>query len=228
MFLDRNSPFLSAQGQREIEDFSQYPYYSAGWWKDPFRSDGGLTLLADGAALGHSASMKVPPAEGLAVAVLVNGEVPDGFTVELCDLLLRAAGFNAPPASHDIPAAFVPHPAGEDSLWWGSWNGFVKTSTSEIPIRVMLNAGGLSAALGSDSLKHADATVSYGLMESQLSGGLPLSSVAGLPHTIEITLRRSGDLLTGYVSAVAKLGDRPFLMLPFYVSLKRSPGIHSR
>ena len=92
VLLDPGSRFLSAASKSALTDFSEYPFYSSGWWKDPFRPTG-LTLLADGAALGHAASMKVLPREGVAVAVLVNGSAPDGFTLGLCDLLLRAAGY---------------------------------------------------------------------------------------------------------------------------------------
>jgi hypothetical protein len=66
--------------------------------------------------------------------------------------------------------------------------------------------------------------VGGGLLEASIAGGLPMAETAGQPHTLGLKLRRVGAVLVGYVSAQVKLGDRPFLMLPFPVCLWRTDG----
>jgi CubicO group peptidase (beta-lactamase class C family) len=214
--------FLNAKSRAELTDFSSYPFYSSGWWKDPFRSTG-LSLLADGAAFGHSASMKVLPAEGLAVAVIVNGGVDDGFTLGLCDLLLRAAGFTPPaPLSHEIPAEFVDRPVAKEAGWAGNWVGVVRAPSGELPIRIIIDSTGMQAAVGSADLQRVQGMISNGILEGRIPGELHRADVGGQAHTLGVRLRRAGDAITGYVAAQAKLTDRPFVVLPFYVSLKRN------
>jgi len=221
VLLDPNSQFLSAKSKSALTDFSQYPFYSTGWWKDPFRPSG-LTLLADGAALGHAASMKVLPKEGLAVAVLVNGSAPDGFTLGLCDLLLRAAGYvNEVSSNHDIPAEFRDVPVAQDTTWRGTWTGVVRTPTGNVPIRFAFDSTGMRTAVGDSSFQAAKGTISYHVLEASIAGELPRPDVAGVAHKLGVRLLQQNGLLTGYVVATAQLGDRPFLMLPYYVSARR-------
>jgi len=56
---------------------------------------------------------------------------------------------------------------------------------------------------------------------SSIPGELPKSDVAGVSHKLGVRLQRQHDSLTGYVVATAQLGDRPFLMLPYYLSATR-------
>jgi hypothetical protein len=226
VFLDPHSKFLSAKTKAEIFDFSQYPFYSAGWWRDPFRAEG-LTLVADGAAVGHSASLKILPDEGIAVAVLVNATVPDGTTMALCDLLLKAAGYDIPTVTMaELPPQFIDHPVSGDTRRFGSWSGLVHAGDQDVPIVITIDLSGFRGAVGTNAAAPPDAkraTESIGVLETSISGSVPSSAVAGQPHTLQIKLRRSGPLLTGYVSALARLGDRPLYMLPYFVSLERQP-----
>jgi hypothetical protein len=222
VILDPDNNFLSSRVRQNLTDFSQYPYYSAGWWRDPFRLDG-LTLVADGAAFGHSASMKVLPAEGIAVAVTVNGPVPDGFTLELCDLLLRAArDGNAIPTKNEIPPEFRDRPVTADTSWLGNWTGYIRTPVATVPIRLSVDSLGMMAALGDAPLQRVNALLSQGLLESKVPGELPRSAVAGLSHELRAELRKNGNGVSGYVSARTQLTGRPFLVLPFFVSLQRT------
>lgn len=221
VLLDPGSRFLSAKSQSALRDFSQYPFYSSGWWKDPFRTNG-LTLLADGAAFGHAATMKVLPQEGIAVTVLVNGAVPDGFTIGLCDLLLRAAGFaNDVPTNQEIPTEFRDVPVAQDTTWRGAWSGVIRTPEGAVPVRFVFDSTGMSASLADAPLQRADGTISNHILEASLPGELPRKDVAGVAHKLGVKLQREKGLLTGYVVAMAQLGDRPFLMLPYYVSATR-------
>jgi hypothetical protein len=222
VLLTPDNNFLSARVRQNLTDFSQYPFYSTGWWKDPFRLEG-LTLLADGAAFGHSASMKVLPAEGIAVAVTVNGAVPDGFTLELCDLLLRAARDGQTiPTKKEIPAEFRDRPVTTDTSWLGNWTGYITTPSATVPIKLSFDSVGMMAALGDAPLQRVDASLSGGILESKIPGELPRSAVAGLPHQLRSEFRQNGNGASGYVTARTQLTDRPFLVLPFFVSLERA------
>lgn len=223
VILRPDDNFLTAHVRENLTDFSQYPFYSTGWWKDPFRL-GGLTLLADGAAFGHSASMKVLPEEGIAVAVTINGAAPDGFTLELCDLLLRAArDGQVIPTKKEIPPQYVDRPVTSDTSWLGNWTGYIKTPSATVPIRLSFDSAGMLAALGDTPLQRMSASLSQGLLESKIPGELPRSVVAGLPHELRSELRKTGNDVSGYISARTQLTDRPFFVLPFFVSLQRSP-----
>jgi CubicO group peptidase (beta-lactamase class C family) len=223
VILQPNDQFLGARSRSQLTDFSSYLFYSTGWWKDPFRSSG-LSLVADGAAFGHSASMKVLPAEGLAVAVIVNGAVDDGFTLGLCDLLLSAAGFNPPagPTSQEIPVQFRDRPVAGEPSWAGKWEGTVRARSANVPIRIVIDSTGMKAIVGSGDLQLVSGSISNGILEARVPGEVPRADVGAQGHTLSVRLRRNGDALTGYVSAQAKLTDRPFVVLPFYVSLKKT------
>jgi CubicO group peptidase (beta-lactamase class C family) len=226
VFLAPRGDFLSARARADLVAFDQYPYYSAGWWRDPYRLKG-LTLLADGAAMGHAASLKVLPAEGVAVAVMVNATVPDAFTLALCDLVLEAAGFDSALVTRpDLPPEVIDHPVAGDSAWRGRWTGFAHVLGHRVPVRVVIDSSGFAGVVGDVSAllpKPRDSKQSNGVLETGISGALPSAAVAGQSHTLQVKLRRSGTSLTGYVSAASRFGDLPFFMIPYFVSLTRTP-----
>jgi CubicO group peptidase (beta-lactamase class C family) len=226
LFLAPRAGFLSERARAELLAFDEYPFYSAGWWKDPFRARG-LTLIADGAAVGHAASLKILPGEGVAVAVLVNATVPDGFTLGLCDLLLHAAGYDSATVTRkELPAEFVDHPVAGDTAWSGRWVGSVRVGDRNVSAWIVIDSSGFSGAVGAGATqasRSVRATQSNGVLEARIAGALPAESVAGKPHTLQIRLRRSGEVLSGYVTASARSGDRPYFMLPYFVLLRREP-----
>jgi hypothetical protein len=225
VFLSPEPRFLSAKSRAELFAFGDRSYYSAGWWRDPFRVSG-LTLVADGAAVGHSASLKVLPKEGVAVAVLVNATMPDGFTLGLCDLLLRAAGYDSALVTRpDLPPEFVDHPIAGDTAWLGNWTGYVQVGDERVPARIIVDSSGFRGVVGNDALpvQSRHASESNGVLETRIAGVLPPKAVAGQTHSLQIQLRRTGAMLTGYVTALARVKDRPLFMLPYFVSLSREP-----
>jgi CubicO group peptidase (beta-lactamase class C family) len=224
LVLRPDRAFLGDSSRASLLRFDGSPLYSLGWWRDPFRPDQ-VMLVADGAAFGHQATLKIYPDHGLAVAVLTNGSAREGFTLELCDLLLAAADSALPPAK-GIPAEFIPKSLAGDSSFAGEWTGRVSLAHGSVPVRWLVAADGKArGVVGSDTLAAArNAEVGGGLLEASIAGGLPMAETAGQPHTLGLKLRRVGAVLVGYVSAQVKLGDRPFLMLPFPVCLWRTDG----
>jgi CubicO group peptidase (beta-lactamase class C family) len=222
LFLHPDRAFLSDSSRALLLRFEKRSVYSLGWWRDPSRLDDVLPL-ADGAAFGHAASLKVFPAHGVAVAVLVNGTARDGFTLELCDLVLAAADSALPPAK-PFPASFLPKPVASDTSFAGEWTGRVSLAHGSVPVRWTLAPDGSArAAVGADTLAPVrGAEVGGGILEAPIAGALPLSETAGQPQKLEIKLRRVGAVLAGYVAAQVRLGDRPFLVLPFPVCLRRA------
>jgi hypothetical protein len=166
--------------------------------------------------------MKVLPAEGVAVAVVVNGAVPDGFTLELCDLLLRAAlDGKTIPTKKEIPPQFLDRPVTADTSWRGNWSGYVQTPTGKVSIRLSFDSAGMMAAIGGAPLQRTKGLVSQGILEATLAGELPRDVVAGLPHQVRSEFRLNGNGISGYITARTQLAERPFLVLPFFVSLRR-------
>jgi len=222
VFLRPDRAFLGDEARASLMRFEDKGFYSLGWWRDPFRADHVL-LVADGAAYGHAASLKIFPRDGIAVAVLTNGSARDGFTLELCDLVLAAADSAFPP-SQPFPAAFLPKPLAGDSSFVGEWMGRVSLARGSVPVRwIVAPDGSARGVVGSDTLAPArNAEVGGGLLESRIAGALPVAETAGQPHTLGLKLRRVGPVLAGYVNAQVRLGERPFLVLPFSVCLWRT------
>jgi CubicO group peptidase (beta-lactamase class C family) len=222
LFLAPDRAFLGDSSRASLLHFDGF--YSLGWWRDPFHS-GEAMPVADGAAYGHQATLKVYPAHGIAVAVLTNGSVREGFTLELCDFVLAAAD-SAYPKAQPIPASFFPKPLAGDSSFAGEWTGRVSLPHGAVPVRFIVPADGKArGVVGEDTLAVVrDAEVNGGLLEADIAGAMPQAETAGQPNTLGIRLRRVGPVLAGYVNAQVKLGDRPFLMLPFAVCLWRTDG----
>lgn len=219
VFFDSASGFLDSGSRQAFIDPGGFPYYSHGWWR--FAADSGRTaLVADGAAYGYAASAKVLPGQRIAVAVLVNGGVDDGFTLALCDYILAAYGARL--STFIIPAEFVDRPAPTDSTWAGRWAGTVLTPMGSIPIRLAMDSTTLSVALGTGNLQPVpNSAVSNHVLSADIAGALPDSVLNHRPHRLSITLRRYGERLTGYVSATVSENEKPLLVVPFYAELRR-------
>jgi hypothetical protein len=93
-----------------------------------------------------------------------------------------------------------------------------------VPVRwTVARDGSARGVVGDDTLAVArNAEVGGGLLEARIAGTLPVAEAAGQQHTLNLKLRRVGPVLAGYVSAQVRLGDRPFLLLPFPVCLWRT------
>jgi CubicO group peptidase (beta-lactamase class C family) len=224
LFLRPDRAFLGDSSRASLLRFDGSPLYSLGWWRDPFRADH-VMLVADGAAYGHQATLKIFPEHGLAVAVLTNGSMREGFTLELCDLILAAADSAFPPAG-PIPASFIPKPLVGDTAFVGEWTGRVSLARGFVPVRwVAAPDGNARGVVGGDTLSVVrNAEIGGGLLEARIAGSLPVVETAGQGHTLGLKLRRVGAVLVGYVSAQVRLGERPFLVVPFPVCLWKTHG----
>ena len=233
IFLSPDTTFLSTRSRALFRTFDAFPYYSLGWWGDPFRP-AGTTLVADGAAYGHSATMKIMPDAGIAAVILVNSTAPNGFTLGLSDFALRVADSTLSAPSADVPAGFIPTPVGRDTTYIGRWTGTLRIPGGTVPVHWTVDADGkTSGVIGNGPpAPVSGAEVGDGLLETNIGGALPLSATAGQPHRLRMNLRRRGSALVGYVTASTSLGDRPFFVIPFPVCLERQGGrkaaAHSR
>ncbi|HET9637325.1 MAG TPA: hypothetical protein VFP26_15460, partial [Gemmatimonadaceae bacterium] len=112
-------------------------------------------------------------------------------------------------------------PIAQDTTWRGTWSGVIRTPGGAVAVRFVFDSTGMRASLADAPLQPADGSISNHILEANLPGELPRKDVAGATHKLGVKLQRENDLLTGYVVATAQLGDRPFLMLPYYVSATR-------
>ena len=223
LFLAPDNQFLSSSARQAFTTGEGFKYYSHGWWRFA-DSTGRLTLVADGAAQGHAATLKVMPTERLAVAVLINGNADNGFTMGLCDLLLSAAG--VPRSSRTEPdgppAEFVGRSAAGDSEWVGSWSGTVSTPQGEVPIRLVISAEQVLGVVGGGELAPVERqSIINGILEGTPAGSLPLSILDGQSPRLGLNLRRQNEILVGYLDAAVTQAGQPWLVVPFYVELKK-------
>jgi CubicO group peptidase (beta-lactamase class C family) len=216
---------LGSTHRRVMLDFSRRPYYALGWWGGVTPS-GLLTAIADGQAVGTTASMKLLPQFGVAAVALTNQAISNDVTLALVDSLLAAVepafAQLAPAGPMQIPAEFIPQPLVATAEWRGEWTGAVTSSEGTRLLALSIDsgapptlriAGGAPVALRSP-------TVMNGLLEATVPATLPLAETDGVPHRLELRLRVDGDHITGYLVA-ASTAERPRFGLPFHVELRR-------
>jgi CubicO group peptidase (beta-lactamase class C family) len=223
LFFTPENQFLSSFAREAFTTGEGFQYYSHGWWRFA-DSTGSLTLVADGAAQGHAATLKIMPTERIAVAVLINGNADNGLTMGLCDLLLSAMGFprssRAEPDSP--PPEFVGRSAAGDSGWVGSWSGLVSTPHGDVPIRLVISAEQVLGGVGTGELAPVESqSVINGILEGGLAGSLSPATFDGESHRLGLNLRRQNGNLVGYLSATVSHSGQPWLVVPFYVELKK-------
>ena len=127
--------------------------------------------------------------------------------------------------SGPLPPGVLPKSLAGDTSFAGEWTGRVALARGAVPVRwIVAPDGSARGVVGADTLAAARSpeVSGDGLLEARIAGALPLAETAGQPQVLGLKLRRVGPVLAGYVSAQVRLGERPFLMLPFPVCLWRT------
>lgn len=221
VFFDPTHAFFTAASREAVINPGGFSYYTHGWWRLS-DSAGRTIMVADGAAYGHAASLKVLPQEGIAVAVLTNGSADNGFTMGLADLLLAAAGFPQGSSAGEPPPEFVGRPLSGDTAWAGSWLGTVRTLSGPVTLRWTLEGQVAMATVGTAALERVTgAEATDGVLSTPVHGSLPEAVLGGRRATLRLDMHRSGGRATGYLSATLSDGGRPLLVVPFYAELSR-------
>lgn len=211
--------------RRTMFDFSERPYYALGWWGG-ITPAGLMTAIADGQAVGSTATLKLLPQFGVAAVALTNQAIDNGVTMSLVDSLLAAVepAFLrlAPQGPMEIPAEFIPTPFVATTEWQGQWVGTVTTSSGVMSVALTIDSlPSLTMRVGDDGpVLLRSPTLTNGLLEATAQTTLRIPETKSVPHRLQFRLRVIGDRIMGYVVAASST-DRPRFGLPFYIELRR-------
>jgi CubicO group peptidase (beta-lactamase class C family) len=192
----------------------------------------GFSIVTHGGWMdGCRAHLAMIPGEGLGVAVLINGE---GFpSIRVCDWIFaallpeyaRRLDAGPPPAGPaPQPSAFRPPAA-----LVGSWAGAIQTHEGEIPVRLVIEAGGRvelaaldAAGLPGNALEPVKTpAVNRDVFVVHFPQVFSTSDAPAAGHRTVLGLKIRQHRLSGEANLIAS--DMSY-SLPSYIELKRTPG----
>ena len=202
--------------------------YALGW--ETGRRCGYSIVTHGGVMDGCRAHLALIPSEGLAVAVLVNGE--NARTIQVCDWIFasllptyaRNLG-TTPPGGGPPPAAPAFRPPAELS---GNWEGMIRTPEGEVPVRLVVESDGrvelvrlgqpAESRKGLSPLKPP--VVNQGVFVVHFPQTFSLSDAPSPRQRTVLGLTIRGNRLSGEANLIAS--DMSY-SLPSYIELKRVP-----
>jgi hypothetical protein len=128
--------------QRSVADAGGGLKYGLGWWIEEDRF-GYRSLPAQGGTDDASASLRVIPEEGIAVAVLANTgtQLLDQVIDKVLDILLP--GYAARRKESDVTDPSRPDTQSATfSSLAGTWHGHVKTPSAAVPVLMQISEEG--------------------------------------------------------------------------------------
>ena len=220
-----NPRLLSVSTIRQMFDFSRRPYYALGWWGGS-PAEGYLTVLADGEALGTTATLKILPEEGVVAVALINQAVGGPVTQRIVDELLTAIlpDFPQKAASfREVPEEFRPRPFAFEPAWTGSWRGHLHTPHARVSIALQLRDTAASTLRIADQSAHVLRGLVFegGALSGSTDATVHTAFTSRAPHQMDVRLRLLDGELVGTVTA-RSTDTRPRFGLPFFVRLTRS------
>jgi len=190
----------------------------------------GFPILTHGGAMdGCRAHLALIPSQGLAAAVLVNGE--NVRTIEVCDWIFAkllpayarrlesaspSGGNPLPPPAFKPPAELI-----------GLWEGTIKTHEGDIRVRLTVGQGGelkvraaeAGGAWGEDLVPLKAPSVNRGVCVVHFPQLFRLSDAPAADHRTVLGLSLWTDRLSGEASLIASDGS---YSLPSFIALKRA------
>lgn len=199
--------------------------YGLGWWIEEDRF-GYRTLLAQGGTPASSAWMRVVPSEQIVVVVLANKGV--GFPRDVIDTVLSTmlpryatelAARQTPPAGGSAPVTTTP---ALDSAFVGTWTGFVRYETVDVPLAfTILASGSVRGTIGSrQGEASGSARMGPTLFRITLTGDL-VTSDSSLGRQIIFYLKPREGGLFGNVGAPAPDVSGLFGRVSYWVELRK-------
>jgi CubicO group peptidase (beta-lactamase class C family) len=214
---------LGEKTLRQMLDFGPLGFYALGWWGA--RQGRFLTVIADGQAVGATASMKILPESDVVGVALTNQAVGNERTLSLVDNLVEAVlaeYATRTPGELEIPDQFRPRPFVATAEWSGKWAGHIRALEGDVPVVLTITSPG-SAAMqvgGSPAVSLQSPIVVNGMLEATVEAELSTAVTRGTAHRLDLNVRVDGDQIAGYVLAASTTG-RPRFGLPFYIELTR-------
>jgi len=219
-------PASAAAMQRSRDPDVTYSSYALGW--ETGRRFGYQIVTHGGVMDGCRAHIAMIPSEGLAAAVLINGE---SFpSIEICDWIFAALlpeyARKLKPASPGggtpaLPLAFRPL---EEII--GTWEGMIKTHEGEIPVRLVVESDGRvelfrldpAGAPGNAHVPLKPPTVSHGTFVVHFPQVFSTSDASAASHRTVLGLTIRENRLSGEANLIAF--DMSY-SLPSYIELQR-------
>ncbi len=220
-------PDSIAAMQRSRDPDVRNSSYALGW--ETGRRFGYPIITHGGIIDGCRAHLAMIPSEGLAAAVLINGETQP--SIQVCDWIfaallpeyarnLRAASFGG--SSAPSPSAFRP-PAG----LIGTWAGTIKTHEGNIPVRLVVEKNGTielfrpdpSGAPGNAFLPLKPPSLNQGIFVVHFPQVFSLSDAPSPGHRTVLGMKIRDKRLSGEANLIA--ADMSY-SLPSYIDMKRA------
>jgi CubicO group peptidase (beta-lactamase class C family) len=220
-------PESIAAMQRTRDPDVRYSSYALGW--ETGRRFGYPIITHGGVIDGCRAHLAMIPPQGLAAAVLINGE--NVRSIEVCDWIFAALlpGYdrNLKAASPGGGPAASPPPFLPPAELVGTWEGTIKTHEGEIPVRLVVEgAGGVdffrldpSGTPGRAHTPLKPPTVSQGIFVVHFPQAFSSSDAPSAGHRTVLGMKIRENRLSGEANTIAS--DMSY-SLPSYIELKRA------
>jgi CubicO group peptidase (beta-lactamase class C family) len=206
--------------QKGTADAGNGQGYGIGWMNTEY-AGGRRSISHTGGMGGVSTSLRLFPAEKIAIVVLTNaGSHPVAGTVMeeitktvLPDLAPRAPLPAVPVVSFEPPSELV-----------GTWTGQVHTPP-RVPLNLTLEIkkdGDVHARLGTQLQTLLNrVTLRDGFLTGAMLGDLGTEDASRTPHTLSLTLKLRGNVLVGGITAMSLPAKRVGNALTHWVELKK-------
>ena len=214
--------------QRSRDPDVRYSSYAFGW--ETGRRFGYPIITHGGVMDGCRAHLAMVPGEGLAAAVLINGETQP--SIQVCDWIFAAllpeyakawkSASQGPAGSPAPPVAFRPPPG-----LMGTWEGTIKSPEGDIPVRLVVEKNGTIelfrldpvGASGNALSPLKQPTLNQGIFVVDFPQVFSLSDAPSPGHRTVLGIKIRGNRLSGAASTIAS--DMSY-SLPSYIELKRA------
>lgn len=233
--LISDSAIEAMQTEKDVTaEYTSEDLYGLGWF---FRENdnGYRTVWHEGGIGGARCMLKLVPAEGIAVAVLLNAwsdQLPGRITDMILGTLLPEYKTNLEKDSTPRESGFGPYEATPELT--GMWKGEIKTYAGDIPVYMAFQEDGDIHFLKQLDVDRTWVLQNQGYFDRVLNNTgvagnriygwvdaiVPTGNALRRPHVLVLDIVRDGDRLGGSVSAVSA-AERMYYGLSYYITLKK-------
>ena len=202
--------------QKPTAKINDYSGYGVGW--NITETPGGYRLVSHSGGMGGvSTTLRLAPAEKLAVVVLANsgGSLPHRIADQILALLLPK--WKNPP-SQPGPKGFNP-----PRELVGEWRGAIHTYKTELPLELRISESGDVRARLDGQPESAVSGIAWrdGTLTGRMGGDVRTEDANRTSYAIALDLKLRGSLLNGAATAQSRPASRPGNALTNWVELKK-------
>jgi len=187
-------------------------------------SDGSQFLLTNGRAGGAQSTLGMFPRQRSAVICLINatGGASDDIAFRIADLLHPgfAREIHDKIAEHE---AWADHPYAPGADDYGTWRGTIENRATTLPIELEFQRDGdVHVRIAKQPETLVKLAFHDGLISGRFIAEVPAEIEPGHAHPVTISLLRSGDRLSGFLTSGFE-NERGSFSLASYVTLSKAP-----